>query len=198
MDLTFTCSYELFDESQVVELLPYGSNKDVTEENKAEYITLLDNWLCKERFEPALSSLLEGFTSHINVHRHLRHFTLEEIQLLLGGRPDIDVATIIRDCTYGGYESDSVVVKWLILILEEFNLDKLGAFLGYVTGPSLSLFVFLLYAIVCVGLYSHNPCFYSLSSLFCTAGCPHLPVDGLDPPLHITLMEDGNDSRYVL
>ena len=41
--------------------------------------------------------------------------------------------------------------------------------------------------------------FHKISALnFCliaeyVTGCPHLPIDGLDPPLHITLMEDGID-----
>ena len=158
VDLTFTCSYELFDESQVIELVPYGLNKEVTQENKEEYIALMTHWLFRERYEPALSSLIEGFEKHVSISRYMRHFTLEELQLLLGGRPDIDVGEFRKDVQFsGGYHDNSDQIEWLWHILEEFDVEKLSLFLGFVTG------------------------------------CATMPIDGMEPPLHVTLMEvDGS------
>lgn len=158
VDLTFTCSYELFDESKVIELVPYGMNKEVTQENKEEYIALMTHWLFRERYEPALSSLIEGFERHISISKYMRHFTLEELQLLLGGRPDIDVGEIRKNVQFsGGFCADSDQIEWLWHILDEFDVEKLSLFLGFVTG------------------------------------CATMPIDGLDPPLHVTLMEvDGS------
>ena len=47
----------------MIELSPYGLNKVVTEENKQEYVDLMAHWLFKERYEPAMSSLVEGFSA---------------------------------------------------------------------------------------------------------------------------------------
>ena len=161
-DLTFTCSYELFDESQVIELSPYGLNKVVTEENKQEYVDLMAHWLFKERYEPAMSSLVEGFSAHININKYMKLFTLDEIQLLLGGRPDIDLEDIRRDCKFtGGYVEESAQIEWLWIILEELDAEKLSLFLGFVTG------------------------------------CASMPVDGLDPPLMVTQMEDQDSAELV-
>ena len=133
-DLTFTVSYELFDESQTVELVPYGHQCPVTEENKGEYVRLMTNWLLKDRYEPALSSFMEGFTQHINVFKHMRLFSLSELQLLIGGVPDIDVKELVQDATFGGFVSKSDQVEWLFSLLEEFDHEKLSKFLGFVSG----------------------------------------------------------------
>lgn len=161
-DLTFTCSYELFDESQVIELTPYGLNKTVDEENKQEYVDLMAHWLFKERYEPAMSSLVEGFGSHISISKYMKLFTLDEIQLLLGGRPDIDLGDIRRGCKHtGGYSEQSPQVGWLWAVMEEFSAEKLSLFLGFVSG------------------------------------CASMPVDGLDPPLMLTQMEDQESPERV-
>jgi E3 ubiquitin-protein ligase HUWE1 len=156
-ELSFSCSYELFDEAQEIELVPYGLNKLVTQENKGEYVDLMAHWLFRERYEPALGSLLEGFEAHISINKYMRLFTLDEIQLLLGGRPDIDLKDIRKDAQFtGGYDEDSAQVEWLWVILQEFDVEKLSLFLGFISG------------------------------------CASMPVDGLDPPLMITQMEDSD------
>ena len=133
-DLTFTCSYELFDESQTVELVPGGTSKPVTEENKEEYVKLMTNWLLRDRYEPAITSFMEGFSQHINVFKYMRIFTLQEIQLMIGGVPDIDVKELLKNAAFGGYVSASDQVEWLFQLLEEFDRDKMCKFLGFVTG----------------------------------------------------------------
>lgn len=55
MELTFSCSYELFDGSQVVELKQFGISESVTEENKVEYVELMKEWLIRKRLLLLLS-----------------------------------------------------------------------------------------------------------------------------------------------
>jgi len=133
-DLTFTVSYELFDESQTVELVPYGHQCPVTEANKLEYVRLMTKWLLQDRYEPALSSFMDGFTQHINVSKHMRLFSLSELQLLIGGVPDIDIKELLKEATFGGFVSKSDQVEWLSQVLEEFDHEKLSKFLGFVSG----------------------------------------------------------------
>ena len=154
-DLTFTAEADYFDKKSVVELKPGGAEIAVTNENKQEYVDLMAHWLFKERYEPAMSSLVEGFSAHISISKYMKLFTLDEIQLLLGGRPDIDLRDLQKDCKHtGGYHADSAQVQWLWSLLEEYDSEKLSLFLGFVSG------------------------------------CASMPVDGLDPPLMVTQMED--------
>ena len=156
-DLTFTCSYELFDESHTVELVPYGNNRPVTQDNKHEYIRLMTQWLLKDRYEPAISSLMEGFTNHINVARYMKIFSLTELQQLLGGVAHIDPKELSKNALFGGFVSQSDAVLYLFQLLEELPHEKLSKFLSFVSG------------------------------------CPCVPIDGLKPPLLVTLMEEGTD-----
>eukprot|EP00605_Chrysophyceae_sp_TOSAG23-4_P002481 GSChrysophyteH1.ASY1.ANO1.2744.1 assembled CDS len=153
-DLTFTCSYELFDESHLVELIPLGSQAPVTNANKEQYVNVMTKWLLKDRYEPCLSSLLEGFAMHINISRYMNLFSISELELLIAGVPHIDVNELKINAKFGGFVSQSDQVVWLFELLEEFDNDKRAKFLQFISG------------------------------------CPCLPVDGLKPPLLVTLMED--------
>ena len=133
-DLTFTCSYELFDESQVVELTSYGLTKAVTEENKLEYVELMSNWLLRRRYEPALSSFMEGFEALISIPKSMALFSIKELQLLIGGVPEIDVVELQKTATFGGFVSKSNQVEWLFEVLDDFDHERLSAFLGFISG----------------------------------------------------------------
>lgn len=133
-DLTYTCSYELFGESKVVELVPFGVNKVVDEDNKGEYVGLMQTWLVSGRYQPAMSHLLEGFHEHIST-THLQHFRPEEIQLLISGRPSVDVAEIRKDVILAGLAEDSSQVLWLWEVLEEeFDQEMLSRFVNFFSG----------------------------------------------------------------
>ena len=152
-DLTFTCSYELFGENTIVELIPKGSTTPVTEENKLEYIDLMKKWLFRGRWEPGVTSLLQGFHEHVP-SKLLANFRPEELRLLIGGRQDIDVSEMRQNVLYaGGFTPSSPQVEWLWAALEEFDQETLSKFLVFVTGcPSLP----------CDGL--HPPLTLTLSS----------------------------------
>ena len=156
-DLTFTCSYELFDESQIVELVPLGGQLMVDNKNKFEYVRLMTKWLLKDRYEPALTDVLEGFSNHVQVSK-MKFFSIKELELLITGVPDIDVNELKANAQFGGFVSQSDQVLWLFAMLEELDHEKLGKFLQFVSG------------------------------------CPCLPVDGLKPPLLVTLMEEISTS----
>lgn len=132
-DLTFTCSYELFGESKVVELVPFGGAKVVDENNKGEYVGLMQTYLTYGRFQPAMGHLLAGFHEHIKTH-HLQHFRIEEIQMLLSGRPNIDVGEIQRDHVLAGFEGTSPQIPWLWAVLEDFDQELLCRFVGFFSG----------------------------------------------------------------
>ena len=156
-DLTFTCSYELFGESKVVELVPFGGAKLVDDDNKGTYVELMQNWLFKGRYQPAIGHLLAGFHEHVATAM-LQHFRPEETQLLLSGRPNIDVSDVTKDFQLGGFRDDSPQPGWLCEVLEELDQEMLCRFVSFFSG------------------------------------CPCMPYDGLDPPLLLTLSQDGTDA----
>jgi hypothetical protein len=134
-DLTFSASYEVFGEHISVDLMKDGENKNVTEENKDDYIDLMQNWLVRERFEPAISYLIEGFHRHISP-KLLSHFKLNEVQMLIGGQISIDVEEILDDAQFGddGFSLEAKEIVWLWDILEGYDQQKLSKFLNFVTG----------------------------------------------------------------
>lgn len=134
MELTFSCSFELFGESKIVELKDFGLSISVTERNKLEYVQLFVEWLLRKRFEPGLTSLLEGFHEHISVDE-LMHFKPKELQMLLGGSPSLEVDGIFLGVQFaGGFNESSPQVEWLRATLEKFDQATLSKFLSFTTG----------------------------------------------------------------
>ena len=137
-DLTFSASYELFGSNETIKFIENGDTVTVTEENKEEYLDLIQQWLFRGRYEPGLTHLLEGFHRHIPT-KELEHFSLDEIQLIMGGRASIDASDIQKDVEFaGGFDESSPQVCWLWDVLAEFDQESLSRFLSFVTGcPSL-------------------------------------------------------------
>jgi hypothetical protein len=48
-ELTFSATLDMFDVMETVALIPNGENISVTEENKAEYISVLTEWVLRSR-----------------------------------------------------------------------------------------------------------------------------------------------------
>ena len=137
-DLTFSASYELFGSNETIKFIENGDTVAVTEENKEEYLDLIQQWLFRGRFEPGLTHLLEGFHRHIPI-KELEHFKLDEMQAIIGGRASIDAMDIQRDVEFtGGFDESSPQVAWLWEVLDAFDQENLSRFLSFVTGcPSL-------------------------------------------------------------
>merc|ERR1719197_1593232 len=98
----------MFGESITVPLGGVDENEKLTEENKDHYIELMLKWLSETRFEPCLSHLKDGFYSLMR-NGDLKHFRVDEIQMLLGGKAEIDIHELKNTARYnGGYENDSL------------------------------------------------------------------------------------------
>mmetsp|Transcript_10754 Transcript_10754/g.16337 ORF Transcript_10754/g.16337 Transcript_10754/m.16337 type:complete len:854 (-) Transcript_10754:260-2821(-) len=133
-DLTFSASFEIFDSQQTVDFIPNGRAVAVTEENKARYVDLMMAWLISGRYEPALTHFLAGFHSVVP-QSLLKHFTPPEMQLLLGGSPEISVTALRTSACYtGGFTADHCVAQWFWSIVEEMDLETLPQLLAFITG----------------------------------------------------------------
>ena len=133
-DLTFSVAYELFGDTITVDLIEDGRNVTVTEENKHEYKALMIEYIARGRFEPAVTSLLEGFNRHIPSN-YLSHFTHHELKVLISGQVSIDVNDLLKNIEFSGdFSAESSHYHWLYQILESFDQEMLVKFLVFVSG----------------------------------------------------------------
>lgn len=135
MDLTFSASFELLDAQHTVSLGPGGSARTVTEGNKREYVELMMAWLVRGRFEPAVTHFVESFHAVLPLSL-FQHFSLADLQLLISGSPEVDVAALQAETCYtGGYGANTVQVQWFWEVLEqELSGEEVSGVLAFVTG----------------------------------------------------------------
>ncbi|GAA6036986.1 hypothetical protein JCM8097_005492 [Rhodosporidiobolus ruineniae] len=131
----FTAPLEIFGHVSTVELIPGGSDILVTEANKAEYIALK----CKHRLRGRVEQQLEAFkrgVDEIVPVRELKNFDEKELEVLICGIGNIDMADW-RDCTdYRGYVKTDEPVSWFWEVLSSWNPAKRLRLLQFVTGTS--------------------------------------------------------------
>lgn len=92
MDIAFSTSYSAYSYNPktktatskqiTVELMDRGSDTTVTNENRAQYIELMLEWLCKRRYEPYVNYIYEGMRKHLP-QQYTQHFTIRELQVYM-------------------------------------------------------------------------------------------------------------------
>ena len=124
------------DDMEVVDLKEDGRDVDVTEENKEEYIELMVAWRTEFAVRRQLDALLQGF--HLLVPEEaLGEFSLAEFNVLLNGKPDVDVDELRAFVVFqGGYDVNSQEVLWLWQALRAGTPEFRAKFLRFVTGTS--------------------------------------------------------------
>lgn len=63
-------------------------------------------------------------------------FDNKELELLISGLPEIDIADLRNNTTYTNYNKETPVIQWLWEILFEFSQEDRAAFIQFVTGSS--------------------------------------------------------------
>ena len=118
------------------ELKTNGSQIDVTNDNKDEYIRLVIQWRFESRVKDQMQSLLEGFGSIVPLN-HLKIFDENELELLMCGIQNIDVKDWKRNTLYkGDYYANHVVVQWFWRAVLSFSNEMRARLLQFVTGTS--------------------------------------------------------------
>lgn len=135
LELTFSIEDNSFGRSQIIDLIPNGRNIPVTEETKAEYVSLI----CQNRMTTAISSqikaYLDGFYELVS-RDLIAIFTPRELELLISGLPDIDVHDLRQNTEYQGYKATDKEIQWFWNILFSLSRSEKAAFLQFVTGSS--------------------------------------------------------------
>ena len=114
---------------KIVDLVENGRDKDVDDDNKAEYIKLMVAWRTEFAVRRQLDAFLQGFRTLVPSDT-LADFSIKELAILLNGKDDVDVDEMRAFTAFqGGYNANSQQVLWLWQALREFSSDFRGAFL---------------------------------------------------------------------
>lgn len=137
LELTFTADQldKLSDKVEQIDLKPNGSNIDVTDANKEEYVRLLTAHRMTTGIRSQLDKFLLGLHEIIPKYL-LQLFNENELELLISGLPNIDVLDLKWNTVLVGYTKSSQNIMWFWNILSTMDQQDLALFVQYVTGTS--------------------------------------------------------------
>ncbi|XP_067107827.1 E3 ubiquitin-protein ligase HECW1 [Osmerus mordax] len=136
LDLTFTVNEEVFGQVTERELKSGGSNLQVTEKNKKEYIERMAKWRVERGVVQQTEALVRGFYEVVD-SRLVSVFDARELELVIAGTAEIDVSDWRTNTEYrGGYHDSHIVIRWFWGAVERFNNEQRLRLLQFVTGTS--------------------------------------------------------------
>nr|AKH40186.1 ocelliless [Chironomus riparius] len=134
--LTFCVDEETFGYTSQRELKQNGSQIEVTNDNKDEYIRLVIQWRFESRVKDQMKSFLEGFGSIVPLN-NIKIFDENELELLMCGIQNIDVKDWKRNTLYkGDYYANHVIIQWFWRAVLSFSNEMRARLLQFVTGTS--------------------------------------------------------------
>ncbi|XP_016296099.1 E3 ubiquitin-protein ligase HECW1-like [Sinocyclocheilus anshuiensis] len=136
LDLTFTVNEEVFGQVIERELKSGGSNTQVTEKNKKEYIERMAKWRVERGVMQQTEALVRGFYEVVD-SRLVSVFDARELELVIAGTAEIDLNDWRSNTEYrGGYHDGHVVIRSFWDAVERFNNEQRLRLLQFVTGTS--------------------------------------------------------------
>jgi len=134
--LSFDVRKTVFGAPITIPLKPGGSDIEVDDDNKHEYIELMFKYYMFERIKIQLQKLMLGFYEVIPPFL-VAIFKPEELELLLCGLPSISVDDWRKHMRYfGEFNSKHKVVRWFFECVREFSNEERGKLLRFTTGSS--------------------------------------------------------------
>lgn len=112
LDLRFSIDMEALGKIEQHELKPGGSNIEVTNQNKLEYIELIIQWRFVNRILPQMKHFLEGFNELIPLSM-IKVFDENELELLMCGIGVIDLNDWRKNTVYKGsaFWTNKIVIE---------------------------------------------------------------------------------------
>ncbi|XP_056307097.1 E3 ubiquitin-protein ligase HECW1 [Danio aesculapii] len=136
LDLTFTVNEEVFGQVTERELKSGGSNIQVTEKNKKDYIERMARWRVERGVMQQAEALVRGFYEVVD-SRLVSVFDARELELVIAGTAEIDLSDWRSNTEYrGGYHDGHMVMRWFWAAVERFNNEQRLRLLQFVTGTS--------------------------------------------------------------
>ncbi|XP_036388948.1 itchy E3 ubiquitin protein ligase b [Megalops cyprinoides] len=133
LEMYFSVDKEILGEVTTHELKPDGGNILVTEENKEEYIRLVAEWRLSRGVEEQTQAFFEGF-NEVLPQQYLQYFDAKELEVMLCGMQEIDLADWQRNTIYRHYARSSKQILWFWQFIKEMDNEKRMRLLQFVTG----------------------------------------------------------------
>jgi len=135
LDLTFSAEYDDFGVTKVVDLIPNGRRVPVTNDNKKEYVNLITDLRLTKTIKLQIEHFLNGFQELIP-REDIKIFNELELELLMSGLPEIDVADLKANVEYLGYTLSSPQINWFWKTVSEMGREDLARLVMFTTGTS--------------------------------------------------------------
>lgn len=132
---TFSLETDDYGEHKVVELIPNGSQIQVTEENKQEYVKKIVEYKLHLSVKEQMDNFLQGFYALIPIEL-ISIFDEQELELLISGLPDLDVDDWRNNTTYVNYTPNCKQVNYFWRAVRSFDAEERAKLLQFVTGTS--------------------------------------------------------------
>ncbi|KAI4896093.1 hypothetical protein NFI96_026441, partial [Prochilodus magdalenae] len=133
LEMFFSVDKEILGEITTHDLKPDGGNIQVTEENKEEYIRLVAEWRLSRGVEEQTQAFFEGF-NEVLPQQYLQYFDAKELEVLLCGMQEIDLADWQKNTIYRHYARGSKQIIWFWQLVKEMDNEKRMRLLQFVTG----------------------------------------------------------------
>ena len=132
----FSVMRQEFGKQVETELIPGGKDTPVTDKNKELYVEKLVEWECGGAIKRQMNAVRQGFFDLIPENT-IKVFTVEELELLLNGKEDIDVDEMKACSVYnGGYDLESGPCVFFWEAMQSWDTETRGLILRFITGTS--------------------------------------------------------------
>ncbi|XP_053101108.1 NEDD4-like E3 ubiquitin-protein ligase WWP1 isoform X1 [Hemicordylus capensis] len=133
LEMYFCVDMELLGKVTSHELKAGGSNLLVTEENKEEYIGLMAEWRFSRGVREQTKAFLDGFNEVVPL-QWLQYFDEKELEVMLCGMQEVDLADWQRNTVYRHYTRNSKQIIWFWQFIKEADNEVRMRLMQFVTG----------------------------------------------------------------
>ncbi|KAM6171807.1 NEDD4-like E3 ubiquitin-protein ligase WWP1 [Erethizon dorsatum] len=133
LEMYFSVDMEILGKVTSHDLKLEGSNILVTEENKDEYIGLMTEWRFSRGVQEQTKAFLDGFNEVVPL-QWLQYFDEKELEVMLCGMQEVDLADWQRNTVYRHYTRNSKQIIWFWQFVKETDNEVRMRLLQFVTG----------------------------------------------------------------
>lgn len=133
LEMYFSVDMEILGKVTSHDLKLGGSNILVTEENKDEYIGLMTEWRFSRGVQEQTKAFLDGFNEVVPL-QWLQYFDEKELEVMLCGMQEVDLADWQRNTVYRHYTRNSKQIIWFWQFVKETDNEARMRLLQFVTG----------------------------------------------------------------
>ncbi|XP_036997294.2 NEDD4-like E3 ubiquitin-protein ligase WWP1 isoform X7 [Artibeus jamaicensis] len=133
LEMYFSVDMEILGKVTSHDLKLGGANILVTEDNKDEYIGLMTEWRFSRGVQEQTKAFLDGFNEVVPL-QWLQYFDEKELEVMLCGMQEVDLADWQRNTVYRHYTRNSKQIIWFWQFVKDTDNEARMRLLQFVTG----------------------------------------------------------------